>query len=99
MVFIENVAHITVQLYDHHFWCMYLPLLTTGLETYDSSFSTFSYSANNFFLFVEESKNADGSPGLPLGAAGCGIQYGQISPYHQLCQLDNTFTATRPADL
>ena len=39
----------------------------------------FSYSANNFFLFVDASKNSGGSPGLPLGAAGCGIRYRQIS--------------------
>ena len=61
----------------------------------------FSYSANNyiFFLFVDASKNTGGSPGLALGAAGCGIHYRQISPYHQLCLVDNTFTATRPVDL
>ena len=58
MVLIANVAHITVRLYDHHLWCMYLPLLTKGLETYDSSLSTFFVlSANNFFLFVDASKN------------------------------------------
>ena len=59
----------------------------------------FSYSANNFILFVDASKNIGGSPGLPLGAAGCGIHYRQISPYHQLCLVGNTFTVTHPADL
>ena len=59
----------------------------------------FSYSANNFFLFIDASKNTGGSPGLPLGAAGCGIHYRQISPYHQLCLVGNTFTVTPPADL
>ena len=59
----------------------------------------FSYSENNFFLFVDASKDTGGSPGVPLGAAGCGIHYGQISPYHQMCLVGNTFTATRPADL
>ena len=42
--------------------------------------------------------NTGGSPGLPLGAAS-DIHYGQISPYHQLCMVGNTFTATHPADL
>ena len=59
----------------------------------------FSYSGNNFFLFVDASKSTGGSPGLPLGAAGCGIHYRQISSHHQLFLVGNTFTATRPADL
>ena len=63
------------------------------------SSALFAYSRNNFFLFVDASKNTGGSPGLPLGADGCGIHYRQISPYHQLCLVGNTFTATRPADL
>ena len=58
----------------------------------------FSYSANNFFLFVDASKNT-GGPGLLLGAAGCGIHYRQVSPYHQLCLVGNTLMATCPADL
>ena len=58
----------------------------------------FSYSANSFFLFVDASKNTGESPGLLLGAT-CDMHYGQISPYHQLCLVGNTFTATRPADL
>ena len=86
----------TVRRYDRHFWCMYLPLLSNGLETYDSHFSC---SANNFFLFLDASKKTGGSPGLPLRAAGCGIHYRQISPYHHLCLVGNTLTATRPADL
>ena len=31
--------YITVRLYYHHFWCMYLPLSTKGLKSSDSSFS------------------------------------------------------------
>ena len=38
----------------------------------------FSYCANNFFLFVDASKNTGESPGLLLRAAGCGIHYGQV---------------------
>ena len=59
----------------------------------------FSYSANNFFLFVDASKNTGGSPGLLLGATGCGIHYEQVSPYHQLCLVGNTLTATCPVHL
>ena len=57
-----------------------------------------SYSANNFFLFVGASKNTGGSSGLPLGVPS-DIHHGQNSPYHPLCIVGNTFTATRPADL
>ena len=57
-----------------------------------------SYSANNFFLFVGASKKTCGNSGLPLGVP-CDIHHGQNSPYHPLCIVGNTFTATRPADL
>ena len=59
----------------------------------------FSYSANNFFLFVDASKNTGGSPGLPLGAAGCGIHYRQMFYVSSAVSGGNTFTATRTADL